>query len=232
MTPEVRQRVRKWIIQAAVGWIGYAVVVFLPAGRLDWVWGWALLLVLAATLAAHPLLLLRINPELLAERQKGMWDAGVKTWDKWLTTLAGSLMLAPWIIAGLDLRWGWSTPLPLAIHLIGLLVHILGYALFMWAMTTNAFFAEGVRIQTERGHTVATGGPYRLVRHPGYLGAITAQLATPFLLGSLWAIIPAMGMAVIFIIRTYLEDKTLQAELPGYLLFTQQTRYRLLPYIW
>ena len=202
------------------------------AWTLNWLWGWTLLIILTAMIAAHPLLLIPINPELLAERQKGMLDEGVKQWDKWITTATGGLMVATWIVAGLDLRLGWGDGLPLAAHLVGAAFTALGLALFMWAMTANAFFAEGVRIQKERGHTVATGGPYHIVRHPGYSGTIVAQLATPFLLGSWWALIPAAALAALFVLRTALEDRTLQAELPGYVEFTRRTRFRLLPGIW
>ncbi len=233
MTLEVRQGVNRWIRQAAVGSIGYLLFIFLPAGRLDWVWGWAQFAVLVAVLAAHPLILIPIDPELLAERQKGMYDQGVKSWDKVLTSFAGALMFLPWFIAGLDLRFGWTDPpLSLQLHLGGLLVQVLGYALFMWAMACNAFFSEGVRIQDERGHSVASGGPYRVVRHPGYAGAIVSALAGPFLLGSLWGLIPAALTAVVFAIRTALEDKTLKEELPGYQDYAQDTRWRLLPFIW
>ena len=119
-----------------------------------------------------------------------------------------------------------------AVHLAGLVISLLGFGVFLWAMAANAFFAEGVRIQEERGHTVATGGPYRLVRHPGYVGAILSMGATPFLLGSWWALVPA-GLGVGgYLLRTALEDRTLQEELPGYREYTHQTRYRLLPGIW
>ena len=232
MTPEVRRGVRRWITRAAVGMLGYGVIIFLPAGRLDWIWGWAQFAVVVAVLAAHPLILIPLNPALLAEREKGIYDEGVKAWDKRLTSMAGGLMFLPWIIAGLDLRFGWSAPLPLGLHLGGLLVHALGYALFMWAMASNAFFSEGVRIQEERGHVVASGGPYRVVRHPGYAGAILSGLAAPFLLGSLWGLIPGVMTAVVFIVRTALEDRTLQEELPGYQEFARQTRWRLLPFVW
>ena len=229
---EVRRGVIKWIAQAAVGAVGYAAVLFLSAGTLHWFWGWVFVIVLAVYLIAHPLILLPIYPELLAERQKGTRDAGVKAWDKRITLLAGLLMFASWIVAGLDFRWGWSPPLPLAVHLTGLLFMVLGYGLFLWAMASNAFFSEGVRIQTERGHTVSSGGPYRFVRHPGYVGAIAADLATPFLLGSLWALIPSVLLAGLFVLRTALEDQTLTAELPGYEAYAAETRCRLLPGVW
>jgi protein-S-isoprenylcysteine O-methyltransferase Ste14 len=233
ISPEERREIIKWIVQAALGLVGYGLLLFFSAGRLDWVWGWVLLALLAAFLAAHPLILIPINPALLAERERGLFDPRVKPWDRWITALAGGVFpLASWVVAGLDVRFGWAGALPLAAHLGGLLVTVLGYALFLWAMASNAFFAEGVRIQTERGHTVATGGPYGCIRHPGYAGAILSMLATPFLLGSLWAVIPSLVAALLYVARTWLEDKTLMEELPGYTAYARRTRSRLLPGIW
>jgi protein-S-isoprenylcysteine O-methyltransferase Ste14 len=233
VSPETRRAIIKWIVQAVLGLVGYGFILFLPAGRLNWVWGWTLLIVVGAFLAAHPLILIPINPQLLAEREKGITDKGVKSWDRWITGLAaGAFPIASWVIAGLDVRWGWTGPISLVYHVGGLMIMVLGYALFLWAMASNAFFAEGVRIQKERGHAVATSGPYRYVRHPGYVGAILSQAATPFLLGSGWALIPTAASAALYVIRTYLEDKTLREELPGYEAYTQQTRYRLLPGVW
>jgi protein-S-isoprenylcysteine O-methyltransferase Ste14 len=200
---------------------------------IGWVWGWMLLIVLGIFLAAHPIILIPINPALLVEREKGLRDRGVKTWDRWIAALAGGVFpMISWIVAGLDFRLIWTESLPLAVHLGGLLLMALGFALFLWAMASNAFFAEGVRIQTERGHTVATGGPYRYVRHPGYSGAMLAMIASPLLLGSPWALIPAVISAGLYVVRTYLEDNLLKAELPGYEDYARRTRYRLVPGIW
>jgi protein-S-isoprenylcysteine O-methyltransferase Ste14 len=233
ISPETRREIVKWIVQAVLGLIGYGLILFLSAGRLDWIWGWALLIVVAAFLAAHPLILIPINPELLAEREKGITGKGVKSWDRWITALAAGVSpIASWIVAGLDVRWGWTGPASSVFHIGGLIVMALGYALFLWAMASNAFFAEGVRIQQERGHAVAAGGPYRYVRHPGYVGTILSQAATPFLLGSAWALIPSVASAVLYVVRTSLEDQTLRQELPGYESYAQRTRYRLLPGVW
>ena len=236
MKPESRSEVRRgiirWIVQAILGTVAYGLILFLAAGRIDWIWGWAQLLVIAAFLAAHPLLLIPINPELLAEREKGFRDEEVKRWDKWLAGLAAGSVLPLWVVAGLDVRFGWTGSIPIIVHLAGLLANILGYGLFLWAMVSNALFAEGVRIQEERGHRVAMGGPYRYVRHPGYTGAILSGLATPFLLGSLWALIPAAIMAALYVLRTGLEDRTLLEELAGYGEYAQRTRFRLLPGAW
>jgi protein-S-isoprenylcysteine O-methyltransferase Ste14 len=232
MTPEIRRKIRKWTLQAAVGVTGNGVVLFASAGSLGWIWGWALLIILAALMAAHPLLLVPRNPELLVERDKGILAEGVKGWDKWITSSSGGMMILIWIVAGLDFRYQWSDSLPFAIHLGGAVLVMLGYALFMWAMLSNPFFSEGVRIQTERDHSVAAGGPYQLVRHPGYLGTIIAHLAMPLLLGSPWAMIPALLLSALFVLRTLLEDKTLMDELPGYRSFAVRIRYRLLPLFW
>jgi len=232
IAPETQRAIILWIVQAALGLVGYGVILFLSAGSLGWVWGWALLGVLTAFMAAHPLILVPINPELLAEREKGVRDQGVKTWDKWIASLAAGMMTLSWIVAGLDVRFRWTAPLPLACHVAGLVIVILGLALFLWAMASNAFFSEGVRIQEERGHAVATDGPYRVVRHPGYVGAILAQLATPLLLGSLWAFIPSVALAAFYTLRTYLEDRTLIDELPGYEEYARRTPYRLVPGVW
>jgi protein-S-isoprenylcysteine O-methyltransferase Ste14 len=233
MSLEMRREIIKWIVQAAVGWVGYGLILFVSAGTIEWVWGWMLLIVVGIFLVAHPIILIPINPALLVEREKGLREKGVKSWDRWIAALAGGVFpMASWIVAGLDYRFGWTESLPLVVHLGGLLVMALGFALFLWAMASNAFFAEGVRIQTERGHTVATGGPYRYVRHPGYSGAILAMVASPLLLGSPWALIPAILSAALYAVRTSLEDKLLRAELPGYEEYAQQTRYRLVPGIW
>jgi protein-S-isoprenylcysteine O-methyltransferase Ste14 len=233
ITPEMRRAIVKWILQATAGVVAYGALLFLAAGRLDWIWGWVFLGLMAAFLIAHPLILVPINPELLVERGKGLRDEGVKRWDRWIASLAAGVMpMISWIVAGLDVRFGWTGPVPLAIHLAGVFGMALGFGLFLWAMASNAYFSEGVRIQEERGHEVATDGPYRFVRHPGYSGAILTQLSTPLLLGSLWAIIPSIFSAVFYILRTYLEDMTLVLELPGYRDYVEQTKYRLLPWVW
>jgi len=104
--------------------------------------------------------------------------------------------------------------------------------LVVWATASNTFFSQVVRIQTERGHTVATGGPYRYLRHPGYFGAILYELAAPILLGSWPALLISSVSAALLVLRTALEDRTLQAELPGYTEYARRVRYRLLPGIW
>jgi protein-S-isoprenylcysteine O-methyltransferase Ste14 len=229
----MKRAIMRWIVQSLLGLVGYGFILFLATGRVDWLWGWIFLAVTGLFLAGHVIILVPRNPALLVERQKGVLDRDVKTWDKWIVMLGGGVLpMIAWIVAALDVRLGWAGPLPLGVHLAGLLMSLLGYGLFLWALGANAFFSEGVRIQAERGHTVATNGPYRYVRHPGYVGAIVAMLGAPLMLGSFWALIPAVLTLAIYVLRTALEDRTLQAELPGYTEYTQRVRYRLLPGVW
>jgi protein-S-isoprenylcysteine O-methyltransferase Ste14 len=140
--------------------------------------------------------------------------------------------LAKYIIAGFDLRYGWSAPVDSTLQVAALVVAALGYALGTWAMAANAYFSTVYRLQEDRGHAVARGGPYRYVRHPGYAGTILFELATPILLGSPWALIPGAFSAALLLIRTALEDRALHQELAGYAAYAQETRHRLLPGVW
>jgi protein-S-isoprenylcysteine O-methyltransferase Ste14 len=156
----------------------------------------------------------------------------MKGWDKVVSGLWAVVGIVQLVVAGLDERYGWSGPLMLSVHVMGIVIYVLGFALFSWAMITNAYFATVVRVQTEQGHRVCTTGPYRYVRHPGYVGAVLQAIGLPLVLGSLWAVLPGIISALLMVVRTALEDRTLRAELPGYVEYTQHTHYRLLPGIW
>jgi protein-S-isoprenylcysteine O-methyltransferase Ste14 len=142
------------------------------------------------------------------------------------------MMLAKMLLAGFDIRYGWTSGLPLWAEIAGMIPALAGYGLVVWATGSNAYFSQIVRIQTERGHTVATGGPYQFVRHPAYIGMICVELGTSVMLGSWLALIPGGVSAVLSILRTALEDRTLLTELAGYKEFAEKTRYRLIPGVW
>jgi protein-S-isoprenylcysteine O-methyltransferase Ste14 len=216
--------------QIAIMFLVQAAILFLAAGTIHWVWAWVFLCISVASVLINSLFLMRTNPEIVAERGR---PKEVKDWDKTVSGLWGLVqyLLIP-LVAGLDVRFGWTGGVSLAWHLAGALVFAAGLGLFSWAMITNAYFSTAARIQSDRGQTVCRTGPYRFVRHPGYVGAIHQSLGTPLLLGSLWALIPAITAAVLMIIRTSLEDSMLQAELPGYTDFARDVRYRLVPGIW
>jgi protein-S-isoprenylcysteine O-methyltransferase Ste14 len=206
------------------------VALFWSAGRIDWWPAWAAIAVNLAWITAMDIVILRCNPDLLADRLEA--GKGAKTWDIAITSIIRLTQLARYIVAGLDQRYGWTGGFPLAAQITALTVCVLGYALFVWAMASNAFFAQAVRIQSERGHAVATGGPYHYVRHPAYFGAILYELAVPILLASWWAFIVSGLSTILLILRTALEDRTLQVELAGYADYARQVRHRLLPGIW
>lgn len=172
----------------------------------------------------------RRHPGLLAERQSLEKAQGAKRWDKLLAPLMGvSLSLPLFIVAGLDHRHGWSPTFPVWLSILGLVLVTIGYSLAVWALYENRFFSTFVRIQTDRGHVVCDSGPYAIVRHPGYLGNILALPGIALALGSVWTLIPAAIATLVALVRTMLEDRTLQEELPGYRDYTRRVRYRLIP---
>ncbi len=169
----------------------------------------------------------------MAERTNIKKFSDVKPWDKILAPLMALSVGFPMVIvAGLDHRFGWSQPFPLWTNLIGYLLIIPGYGLAVWALIENRFFSSVVRIQKERGHVVCETGPYRFIRHPGYAGNILPLIGIVLALDSLWTLIPAGVALMIALIRTALEDKTLQEELPGYHEYAKKVKYRLLPGVW
>ena len=174
--------------------------------------------------------MLRFNPNLMAERLVPPKDA--KTWDRTILTILRLMQLVRYILAGLDQRYGWTGGFPLTAQIIAIVVCVLSSGLFSWALASNIFFSQIVRIQADRGHAVATNGPYRYVRHPGYVGMLLFEFGISTLLASWWAIIAGGLCAILIIIRTALEDRTLRAELTGYENYSRQVCYRLLPGIW
>jgi protein-S-isoprenylcysteine O-methyltransferase Ste14 len=226
----VRRGVARWVVKNCFAVLLVAALLFLAAGRLDWRWGWAFVTLAGANVITLAILLIPTRPELLAERS-GL-RAGTKRWDLVLAPLLAYSSLISALVAAFDFRWSWSPAFPWAAHVAGLAVAAAGSAFTAWAMYTNRFFAATVRIQTDRGHEVVSAGPYRLVRHPGYLGSAVFMLSLPLMLGSLWAAVPvAVGLVTCFV-RTALEDRTLRRELPGYEDYARRVRRRLVPGVW
>ncbi|MBL8162722.1 MAG: isoprenylcysteine carboxylmethyltransferase family protein [Anaerolineae bacterium] len=223
----------KVVLRFAIIALLIPLVLFITAGRIDWWQAWMYtILTVVVSLVSRYILYLQ-NPDLIAERARFTQSEGMKDWDKGIVILIAIVgPLAFMITAGLDKRFGWSAEVALPVQLGALIVFLLGYAFSTWALIVNKYFSSVVRIQTDRGHTVVTAGPYRLVRHPGYSGGIVAWLASPFLLGALWSFVPVALVILLYIVRTALEDRTLQNELPGYKEYAQRVRYRLLPGIW
>ena len=204
-----------------------AVILFVAAGRLDWTWAWVYLGInLANALIVGPIAI-RTNPVTVAEHEE---LKKTEKWDVGSVFYLLAMYIALPLVAGLDVRLGWARDLSIAWHVAGAAVLAVGLGLASWVMITNPYIWSEVPIQ--RGQTVCSTGPYRFVRHPAYAGLILQALGVPILLGSLWALIPGITAAVCMIIGTSLEDRMLQAELPGYQDYVQKVRFRLVPGIW
>ena len=206
------------------------ICIILLAGGLDWFRGWVFigLLIVGRTISTR--YIGRKDPELL--RRRGQIGQGTKTWDLVLLTLFGLTYLAIIVVAAFDAQNHWSQ-MPVWLWLIGAVLYVFFVVVITWAMAVNTHFEKTVRIQRDRHHRVIESGPYRIVRHPGYLATILGLvLPTPLLLGSWWAFIPTILAMAFLILRTVLEDRTLRKELSGYEAYTQKVRYRLLPGLW
>ena len=222
----VRRALRIFVFLAIIG-----AIMFGSAGTLDWPMAWAYLGAYGIFSITGVFVMLKKQPDLIDERADVPEDA-IK-WDRVLTTIMIPLsILVPPLVAGLDVRFGWSRELPLWVQIAALALFIVAQCFSFWASLVNKFYSRVIRIQTDRGHVVVTDGPYRYVRHPGYSGQIVTNLMLPVALGTLWVFVPNAIMLVMLVVRTELEDRTLQEELPGYKEYTTQTRYRLIPGIW
>jgi len=203
------------------------VILFIAAGTLYWKWAWILLFTGFILLMIN---LIVLPAELIEER--GKKKENVKKWDKMINGINIIPTILMIVFSGLDFRFNWTGEIHYLFNITGLALIFLGQLLFTWSMVSNKFFSTLVRLQTDRQHTVATEGPYRYVRHPGYVGYILFSLATPVALGTLLALIFAGITGLLFIVRTALEDVTLKKELPGYAEYAENVKYRLIPFLW
>ena len=205
-------------------------VLLISGWDLGWWQGWLYSPLIVVAGIAPRMWAEKRHPGLLAERGEFAKAQDVKSWDKVLSPLMAVSMTFPlFIVAGLDHQFGWSLVFPTWLNFLGFILIVLGYTFAGWSLVENRFFSSVVRIQTDRGHLVCDSGPYRIVRHPGYAGNILALPGIVLALGSVWTIIPVIVALIIAVIRTAMEDETLQEELPGYQDYVQSVRYRLIP---
>ena len=220
---------RQWV-RLVVAYLLVPLILFICGGDPGWWQAWLYSMLILAAGVGGRLWAEQRHPGLTAERQNSKSIQNAKTWDKVLAPLMAVSVVFPMVIvAGLDHRFNWSPEFPLWLSTAGFIFIVFGYTFAAWAVVENRFFSSVVRIQTDRGHVVCDTGPYRFVRHPGYAGSILALFGIVLALCSIWALIPAVVASIIAVIRTALEDRTLQEELPGYKAYARRMRYRLIP---
>ncbi len=230
---KVVQRISRFWIRLIFVYLFIPLILFASAWDLRWWQAWVFSMIIFAAGIASRVWAEQQHPGLLAERANFGKAQDIKPWDKLLAPLmAISISFPLVIVAGLDHRFGWSPVFPLWLNISGFILIAAGYVFASWALVENRFFSGAVRIQTDRGHVVCDSGPYRIVRHPGYIGNILPLPGIALALSSVWALIPAAVALIIIIVRTALEDQTLMEELPGYRAYAQRVRYRLIPGIY
>jgi protein-S-isoprenylcysteine O-methyltransferase Ste14 len=208
----------------------FAAVWFGLAGRLTWWQGWAVLLSFSLLLVLVYFRLARDNPDLLRERNQPAEVA--ESWDRRIMRIYSILLVILWIISALDAgRFQWSR-VAAGIQLLGWLMLIGSGAIIWRVLQINAYLSSWARLQPDRGQVVIQEGPYRLIRHPMYLGIIIAFIGMPLALASWWAQVPAVLIGLLYIYRTYREDRMLMQGLPGYPEYANRVKFRLIPGIW
>jgi len=213
-------------IQAALFVLLNAVALFAAAGTVEIFGFWVYVAIFAAMMAASFAFL---DPGLLRERMR---PGGQR--PPLALQLATLVLIVHWVVAGLDRgRFHWSDGVPAWLRAASLIALAAGYGLAFWAMRVNRFFSSVVRIQSDRGQHVVTAGPYRWIRHPGYLAGIVIIVASGIALGSWLATAILVVFGLPFLLRRAItEDRVLQAELPGYRDYATRVRWRVVPGIW
>ncbi len=207
-------------------------IIFGAAGTIDYAGGWLWLVEMVTFSVVLGLHVARVDPGLLNERLKPPIQKD--------QPLADKLVLIPFLIlmfGGMGMmaadaaRWHWSM-MPRSVQYAGCGLLLAAITFIYWTMRTNSFAAPVVKIQTDRGHTVVTTGPYAIVRHPMYLGALFYIAGTSLVLGSWWGLAMVPVLALLLVIRIGIEEKTLRMGLEGYDDYARRMRWRLVPFIW
>ncbi len=206
-------------------------VFFLSAGRVDLPRAWFFFGLYFISLLFNIVIFLKFNPEVIRVRSETKWEE-MKRWDKLFTVLYIIFVFIIFIVCGLDVGRFQLSSTGMEFLVGGVIIFVVGWGVVVWAMVENKFFETTARIQKEREQRVVSTGPYAIVRHPGYTGMILYYGCAPFIIGSLYGLIPALLLAIVFIFRTYFEDRMLYKELSGYKEYAKKVRYRLVPFIW
>ena len=210
----------------------FGLALFLAAGTVVWPAGWAFLVLFFGFTIALSRWLLRHNPGLLTERMTGIGKPDQPAWDKVFFVVMEVFFLAWLVLMPLDaVRFRWSQ-MPGWLQVVGAVLLLGSFYLFFLTFRENPYLSPAVRVQTERGQTVISTGPYRYVRHPMYATVILFMVGTTLLLGSWYGLLLGLILVVAIAFRAVQEERVLRAELPGYDAYMAQVKYRLIPYVW
>lgn len=232
MSDQKLQLSTRIVIQLLIVVVLIPLLPILISGRWGWWQGWVYAGITFFGFIFSRALAARVHPDLLTERAKFADHQDAKSWDKILSRVVGlGAGLVP-LVVGLEQRLTGGVEFSSGVELIGLVMLLAGYGLGTWALIANRYFSGVVRIQHDRNHQVVSGGPYALVRHPGYVGALLNYIGTPLFLDAGWSFLAVIFLTGALLLRTSLEDRTLQEELPGYREYAGEVRYRLIPGIW
>ena len=219
------------ILRLSLGLTSFAAILFIPAGSLRFWQAWAFIAVWSLAVIFTFAYFYKHDPQLIERRLHGKEKVREQ---KLLIRLAGPVFFAAFVLPGLDYRLGWSRrslgAVPLWLILVSQALILAGFLFVIWAMKVNSFASR--TIQVEAGQRVISTGPYRIVRHPLYLGSIVLWLFTPLALGSYVALPAFLLLVPFYVFRLLNEEKVLRSELPGYSEYCLRTRFRLFPFVW
>ncbi len=220
------------IVQTIV-WFGFmGVIIFAAAGTLSYTGGWLYLGEMVVASIFFALNIARVDPGLLRERLKPPVQKDQPLADKLVLIPILFLMFAGMGFMAADAaRWHLSS-MPRSVQWAGCGLLLAALLFMYWTMRTNSFAAPVVKIQKDRGQAVITTGPYAIVRHPLYFGALFYIAATSLVLGSWWGLVIVPVLAVLLGIRIGIEENALRAGLDGYDAYAHRMHWRLVPYIW
>lgn len=219
------------VVQVLGGLLLMMAVFFISAGRTDLPRACFFFGLYFVSLFLNMVIFLKFNPEVIRGRSL-IIRGEMEWWDKIFGVFYTVFILTMFTICGLDVGRFNISSTGVEFFAVGMIIFAVGWVFVAWSMVENKFFEATVRIQKERDQRVVSTGPYAIVRHPGYVGMILFYGCAPFIIGSLYGLIPALLLAFAFIFRTHFEDKFLYEELPGYEEYTRKVKYRLLPFIW
>lgn len=219
-------------LRAVFGAVFYAAVLFGSAGTLAWLEGWIFYGWNLVAMTVTGVWLQRTDPVLFAERSKPPFQKGQPWWDRLILIFFVLSWFGWFVLPGLDaVRFGWSR-VDLGWKILGGVLHVAAWFGIVWVVKSNTFLIPIVRVQTEREHRVIDTGPYAIVRHPMYAVIFVWLPAGSLLLGSWWATLGCLYPIALLTLRTALEDRLLQRELPGYAEYAARVRFRLVPGVW